>query len=304
MSLRFLTAIFLVVLIQFNAFSQQPKANTNAVITSGNARFTVLSPEVIRMEWDSDKTFEDRASFTIINRNTEVPKFKVKNKGKWLVIQTEALRLRYKKDSSAFSESNLEISFKMNNKPVVWRSGMKNSDNLLGTTRTLDAYNGDKTWDGTAIPLEDGILSKDGWFLLNDTSTFLFDDSEWKWVSKTKNANEHDWYFFAYGYDYKKALKNYTTIAGKIPMPPRYAFGYWWSRYWAYSDREFKDLVADFRRYDIPIDVLIIDMDWHLTHGGLKDIKNPQRDPFDELLGWTGYTWNKALFPEPEKFME
>lgn len=304
MTLKKLLTALILILIQFKAFSQNPKANTKAVITSEKARFTVLSPEVIRMEWDNEQKFEDRASFTIINRDTEVPNFKVKSKSGWLVIKTDVMELRYKKGSGKFRESNLKVSFMMDNKELTWKPNMKNSGNLLGTTRTLDGCNGGKTWDGKPIPLEEGIISKDGWYLLDDSFSFLFDNADWKWVSESKNASEQDWYFFAYGYDFRKVLKNYTTIAGKIPLPPRYAFGYWWSRYWAYSDREFKELVADFRRYDIPIDVLIIDMDWHLTHGGLKNIKNPKKDPFGEMLGWTGYTWNKALFPEPKKFME
>lgn len=28
----------------------------------------------------------------------------------------------------------------------------------------------------------------------------------------------------------------FTLFAGKVPLPPRYVFGYWWSRYWSYSD--------------------------------------------------------------------
>jgi len=162
---------------------------------------------------------------------------------------------------------------------------------------------GGNTWEGEPIILEDGILSRSGWYLLDDSDNFCFDVSDPDWVSDIKSQSDIDYYFFGYGLDYKAALKDYTTLAGAIPLPPRYAFGYWWSRYWAYSDKEFKDLVQDFRRYDIPLDVLIIDMDWHLTHGGLKNIHNPQRDPFGELLGWTGYTWNTSLFPEPEKFI-
>ncbi len=54
-------------------------------------------------------------------------------------------------------------------------------------------------------------------------------------------------------------------------LPPRYAFGYWWSRWWAYSEHEFKQLIKDFEDYRIPLEVLVIDMDWHYTdeaHGG------------------------------------
>lgn len=93
----------------------------------------------------------------------------------------------------------------------------------------------------------------------------------------------------AYGHDYKAALKDYTAFAGKVPLPPRYAFGYWWSRYWSYSDKEMRQLVDNFHTYNIPLDVLVVDMDWHYTEPGFG--------------GWTGWTWNRRLFPDPAKFL-
>ena len=303
--MKYVPLSFLFFLLTINTFGfQNPKANSKAVIVSGQARFTVLTPRVIRMEWDNDSNFEDKASFVVINRNTAVPKYTVKEKSEWLVIETKVLQLRYRKNSGQFTDQNLQITFKSEDKKGTWTPGIENKENLLGTTRTLDGCDGGLTWDGTPITLEQGILSRAGWYLLDDSKSFLFDNEAWNWVTTRKALTSQDWYFFGYGLDYKKALSDYTLIAGKIPLPPRYAFGYWWSRYWAYSDSEFKALVNDFRTYDIPIDVLVIDMDWHLTHGGLKNIKNPQRDPFGELLGWTGYTWNKALFPEPARFID
>ena len=71
-----------------------------------------------------------------------------------------------------------------------------------------------------------------------------------------------------YGHDYKAALKDYTLFAGRMPLPPRYAFGYWWSRYWMYSDHELRELCKNFGNYNIPLDVLVIDMDWHYTDKG------------------------------------
>jgi len=37
------------------------------------------------------------------------------------------------------------------------------------------------------------------------------------------------------------------AFAGRIPLPPRYAFGAWWSRYWAYVIR-LRDLVTGFHQ--------------------------------------------------------
>src|SRR6185312_10843896 len=79
-----------------------------------------------------------------------------------------------------------------------------------------------------------------------------------------------DWYFFGYGHDYRKALGDFVRVAGRIPLPPRFAFGVWWSRYWAYSDQELDQLVRGFHENDAPLNVLVIDMDWHINQKQLQ----------------------------------
>ncbi|MEW7291876.1 glycoside hydrolase family 31 protein [Aquimarina sp. 2304DJ70-9] len=287
-------------------FAQEnnPIAHTDATITSGNARFTILTAHLIRMEWNENASFEDKASFVIINRNLPVPSFKKEETETALTITTNALTLTYKKGKDAFSKDNLSISYKVNDLSKSWNPDIRDNQNLKGTTRTLDGANGGKWWDGKDIQLEDGIVSRNGFALLDDSKSFLFDGSKWNWVEKRKENQQIDWYFFGHGLNYKLALKDYTSVAGKIPMLPKYALGYWWSRYWVYSDQELKDLVSDFRTYDIPMDVLIIDMDWHETFGGLKNTSNPKMDETGNWVGWTGYTWNRSLFPNPEKFLD
>ena len=44
-----------------------PKADEAAVVIAGNARFTVLTPQLIRMEWSADGCFEDNATLTFVN---------------------------------------------------------------------------------------------------------------------------------------------------------------------------------------------------------------------------------------------
>ena len=151
------------------------------------------------------------------------------------------------------------------------------------------------------MPLEKGLLSRDGWALVDDSERPLFDASPWPWVVQRAPGERQDWYFFGYGHDYRRALADFTRVAGKIPMPPRFAFGAWWSRYWAYTDAELERLVGDFHRNDVPLDVLVVDMDWHNTFE-----LRWQGQPLDQAgqrLGWTGYTWDRAYFPDPEAFL-
>jgi hypothetical protein len=131
--------------------------------------------------------------------------------------------------------------------------------------------------------LEKGLVSKSGWVLFNDTKNVLFDDDGW--VAPRPEYELQDWYFFGYGHHYKAALSDYARFGGKTPLIPYFILGGWWSRYWAYSENDLRNLVAEFEENDVPLDVFVIDMDWH----------TPQ--------GWTGYTWNRDLFPDPPLFL-
>jgi len=284
-----------------------PVANQDAVVKSGNVRFTVLTPGLIRMEWAEDGVFEDRASLVFVNRNLPVPEFKKQKKGKWLQIKTDKFTLKYKVDSGRFTVKNLRIEFDDDGTQKQWKPGNENKNNLLGTIRTLDGFDGTimKWSTKKPIALEPGILSRDGWVLIDDTEKPLFDNSDWPWVVARSEKDRQDLYFFCYGSDYKTALKDFTSVAGKIALPPKFAFGTWWSRYWEYTDWELRELVAEFEIHDVPLDVLVVDMDWHITTKPewYKEGKKI-RDQAGEGVGWTGFTWNRNYFPDPKKFLQ
>ncbi|MCB2157006.1 DUF5110 domain-containing protein [bacterium] len=261
------------------------KANPDAVVIAGNARFTVLTPELIRMEWSPNGQFEDRQSFAFINRNLPAPAFRTERKGDGVLIKTNDLELHYTGVGVGFTKENLSIEFHVADEVKHWVPGMENSGNLRGTTRTLDSVNG-------PTELDPGLLSRDGWVLVDDSKRLLFGDENLPWFHMRANDKALDWYFFGHGHDYKQALADFTKVAGKIPMPPRYLMGAWWSRYWNYSDEELKELVEAYKKRDIPLDILVVDMDWHLVGEQYPD------------NGWTGYTWNRELFPDPPAFLK
>ncbi len=256
----------------------------NVAYQDNTVRFTVITDGLIRMEYSETGQFVDAKSFIAINRENEDVNFKVK-KGKNVVITTPKLTLKYRVNSGTFTAKNLSITAnKSLATPFKWTPGMVQQHNLKGTYRTLDGYDGDYNVDDSIVmPIEDGLLATDGWTLIDDSKGLLFDNSEWEWVEERKNDGV-DWYFMAYGHDYKQALRDFTVLSGRVPLPPRYAFGYWWSKYWSYSDKEIRQMVKHFEQYDIPLDVMVIDMDWHYTEKGRG--------------AWTGWTWNKKLFPD------
>lgn len=268
-----------------------PVADSAAMVISGNARFTVLTPQLIRIQYSSKKQFEDRATFAVVNRRLEVPEFTQRKEGGYLIIETEYLTLKYRigatiKDGEKNS-TNLSITLNMNGKRILWYPGKDDALNLLGTYRTLDGDIGDTH----RVFLEKGLLSRDGWAILNESPSakrgdgsrsFPFDGEVdgIPWVAQPLDAQAIDWYFLGYGHEYKKALGDYVKIAGRQPLPPHYMFGYWYSKFQAYSTSQFQELVNDMDKNEVPRDVMMFDMDWHKA-------------------GWTGWSWNKTLIPSP-----
>ena len=278
-----------------------PVARPEAQVVVGNARFTVLTDRLVRMEWSESGAFEDNATLAIVNRDLPVPKFTVTRSGEGVRIKTAALELNYK-GGGKFTADNLSVHFSLSRKIVTWKPGTPDTGNLMGTARTLDGCEGPEKINYND-PMETGILSRDGWALVDESTRHLLvkEDSDWgEWVAARPEGEVQDWYLFAYGHDYKAALADFTKVAGKIPLPPKYVFGYWWSRYWAYTDDEFLALGREFRERKLPIDIMVIDMDWHETW---PEAARRTRDDHGEGLGWTGYTWNQDLIGDPEGFL-
>lgn len=69
-------------------------ADPAAVVTHGSARFTVLTPSVIRVEVSAAGAWDDAPSVAFVNRRTPVPAFDVKRAGSEIVITTAAVELR------------------------------------------------------------------------------------------------------------------------------------------------------------------------------------------------------------------
>ena len=269
-----------------------PQPNPDAVVQEGKARFTVLTPEMIRIQYSDRQLFEDRATFAVVNRNLPVPKFTTEKKDGFLYIKTEALSLKYKVggriSADKPSDEVLSVAFSLNGRPVLWYPGKDDALNLKGTTRTLDGQIG----DNKRQELENGLLSRAGWSIIDESpltkrgdgsTSFAFDKQcdGIDWVAQPVDKEAVDWYFLGYGHQYKKALGDFIKVAGRQPMPPLYVLGYWYSKYQRYTSDEFMEIVNDVKQNNIPMDVMIFDMDWHTQ-------------------GWTGWTWDRTAIPDPE----
>lgn len=268
---------------------QSPTAHSSAIVQGAHYRFTVLSSRLIRLEWSPSGDFVDRATSMVINRRFDVPPFEVEENDELLVLRTEHLLLRY--DKRPFTGGGLSIALRQRAQSShfsTWRCGEPlpqtggEAGNLGGTARTLDEVDG-------ACELPPGLLATYGFAVVDDSTSVELGENGW---IAPRPSGGSDLYFFGHGRDFHAALAEFFRLTGPVPLVPRRALGNWWSRYWAYTDTEYLDLMDRFAAEGAPFSVAVLDMDWHLV-----DI-DPQLGS-----GWTGYTWNRQLFPDPPGFV-
>ncbi|MBM6695787.1 alpha-glucosidase [Bifidobacterium pullorum subsp. saeculare] len=265
-------------------------------------RIGLITESLIRLEWSDSGEFEDRATLMAVDRAflpSGAVDYTTGERDGMLVVETPALRLTY--DRKPFSKEGLTIVVKgvPDSQFNTWHYGDDPKGNLGGTARTLDEADG-------AIPLGQGVISRDGWAVLDDSASnvFVTADADGNLPDGVvayggigvapRDHRETDIYFFGYGRRYREAVHDFQKLSGPAPLLPRFALGNWWSRYYRYSQDEYLDLMDRFKAEGIPFTTSVIDMDWHLV------------DDVDPRFGsgWTGYTWNPKLFPDHRAFLE
>ena len=258
-----------------------------ATIVRGRVRFSVITPECIRIEEQEQGQFIDAPSWFAVNRQAGYDGAKVSESGNRLEIDTGRVKLTCRDDGRPLGAANLTAEIRDGDRVLGWYYGQCNQANLGGTLQTLDGLKG-------AVPLPEGLLSRDGWFWLDDSSTHLFVDD---WIAPRPAIHGTDGYLFAYGRDFKAALRSLTAIGGAVPLPRKVVLGSWYSRWYPYTDDHYRQIVQEYEEHDTPLDIMVMDMDWHerrhatTGHGWAK------------MLGWSGWTWDRQLIKDPESLL-
>ncbi len=275
-------------------FSQQlaPCKKENTIIV-GDVRISVLSPRTLRIEKSS---FTDNRTQFAFCRDYANPQFKYAKNGDEVSIET---------GTCFFSVNTKSLSTS-----VTFKNGESatpsNALNLGGTARTLDATFGvlggwkskrEKKDHVGIAHIRKGIFALNGVSEIDDSASVILNvDGS---VSPRPAATK-DKYVFAFGKDYLGGLKEFYSLSGFTPVLPKYVLGNWWSRYHAYTDREYLALMDKFEQKNVPLTVATIDMDWHLVNNVPKDTEYKSF----QGAGWTGYTFERELFPDPEGFLQ
>ena len=253
-----------------------------------NVRVSVITDRILRVERSIDGVFEDRPTQVVFERNFAKTHFKYAKNDNKIVVKTQ-------KKVFSIDTNTLEVRVKKGEKWV----GEKQGKNLKGTARTLDFSWGKWQLPSIRVDMGKGLFSTAGITEFDDSKSFvILEDGS----VEMRKEGVIDKYVFAFDDDYLGGLKEFYSLTGSTPVLPKYALGNWWSRYHAYTDEEYLALMDKFSQKQIPLTVATIDMDWHLV----KDVpKEAHKLPHSfQGPGWTGYTFNKKLFPDHKQFFK
>lgn len=255
------------------------KTAEECVYLTGDLRFSVLSERILRVEKRTESGFVDLPSQSVICRNFAKPRFNA--------TETED-EVRVETASAVFVTDKRTLKTECVTPLGTARPARR--DNLGGTARTLDMTNG-------RVRTGQGVMSRGGVAEYDDSHSCLIGENAML-VSRPEGGK--DKYVFAFGHDFAGGLKEFFALTGYPPLLPKFALGNWWSRYHAYTADEYLALMDEFAAKGLPFTVATVDMDWHIVDDVPREFKphNPT-----QCAGWTGYTFNKDLFPDHRKFL-
>jgi len=161
---------------------------------------------------------------------------------------------------------------------------------LGGYRRGLDGVAGE-------VRTEPGLLHQDGWTLLDDTASALWDPESGTVTQRPGHGDDQeggddhdgdyqDGYVFGYGQDYAAALQDLSTLTGPTKLMPRWTYGVWYSEYYDRTQSEFEEILDRARAEGVPLDVMVVDTDW----------KDPN--------AWNGWELDTERFPDVDGFFD
>lgn len=90
------------------------------IVTLGNARFSVITPYLVRIEQAPDGAWVDASSLFALHRAALWTGAKVRREANRLTLDTGALRVYYTNDSKPFNAQNLRVEVRRGQEWTTW----------------------------------------------------------------------------------------------------------------------------------------------------------------------------------------
>jgi alpha-D-xyloside xylohydrolase len=181
-------------------------------------------------------------------------------------------------DRNAF-EAKLEFIFSEDEALFGLGSHEEGYGNLRGKSRELYQQN-----MKAVVP---HLISTRGYGILLDCGSLMtFHDDALGSYWWAEVVDELDFYFI-HGEKFDDITRSYHLLTGPTQLPPKWLFGYVQSKERYVNAREILDVVQEYRRRSIPLDVIVLD--WKSWPNG---------------SGWGQKSLDLARFPDPTAFTD
>ena len=228
-------------------------------IISGNVRVQFLSENIIRIEYGELGKFCNDNTFFIPNKSNYDTKVTYALKNGAIVFGEYELYV----PENAKSLAGVCL-YKHGNKVYTYNK-LANSGELPSLYKTPEVF---------AISDTPRIIIPEGGYSVDRKGEYKIEE------------NVQDVYLLLCKKDAKFLRKLYVELTGKPELVRLSVLGGWNSKYYAYTEEEAKQLILDYEKHNVPLDVMVIDTDWRSCEHG-----------------W-GYDINTKLFPDMKRFMD
>ncbi|CAK0904511.1 unnamed protein product [Prorocentrum cordatum] len=252
-----------------------PAGDGNSVIV-GDYRVQALSPYLLRVEPKGPNGFEDRTTFTVVNRDFE-----------GLTLQKDEKDGQLKTDHYTVQVGDGSIQVWDGDGNDVYNSGAAPAGNKLH-------------WPAP--------YSSAGYAILDYPRFFM---PEWKVAPVSPedgganngydfgNDVEGDTYIFLMGKGiegWNAARKDFLKLTGFVPLIPDWAFGTWFTWWHFYTEDVAKSEVQRWIDDKVPLDVWGLDMNWRMTEDGADlQYDQPNGSAFSDYEGWFGWLSERGI---------
>lgn len=240
-------------------------------VTVGKVRIQLLSDSLVRVEQAmSDGSFQDKASFSVINRDAWYKvEHTVETEGDNTVIKTAAYHVIVPTDATSINK----VVITTPDGEELWHYETKTNSDIFLPSPSDELASWYFTDNPRVIPSENGYsLPVDGDYTANNG-----------WTTDTL-ANDN--FVFLPGGSYETFMKDFIELTGRSEMITLNLLGYWDSRYYEYSATSALNQIKEYQKRGYSIDILVIDTDWRDASRGV------------------GYEINERLFPDMKQFLE
>lgn len=282
---------------------------------------TILSPEVIRVQMlrtaSSAQTtesggFAPDSSWAVVETNLGNRSFELKDSPEEIVLKTSALTVRVQRKPCRISFFDAKGNLINQDEPTkgmgwagsevaVWKTmpqdefyfgfGEKAGE-LPRKWKAMSMWNSDiPGYRADTDPLYETIPFFYG-VRKNFTYGIFFDNTYYSFYNMGKeNPDQYCFgaidgelnYYFIYGPKPKDVLSRFSTLTGKMSLPPKWAVAYQQCRYSYYPESRVREIAETFRKKNIPCDVIYLDIHY--------------------MDGYRCFTWDKERFPDPKKMV-